>query len=657
MHSDVYRAPSQTRPLHRYLLAIFLLLCLPGCQSEGNGNPEPEPVGLLRKVVDAGELEASIKAGLTAIRPNASLDSTAGASPDATAVGAYSRTYTQELEVDEFDSVKYDGRYLFVAPMRRQFPCCWIAAELPADDLSPPPAERSIRIFETDPATAGAVEVAAIPLAEDTSVQGLYRTGDRIIAVTSNSFYGSYGDAWASLAIWAPGKSGIAVYDTTNIRQPALISEITFEGIFIESRRIGDTIYVVSRYTPEVDNLGYNVTTVAEQAANEALLNDVPLADLLPKIMINGQSRSLVTPENCYVTSDEPPAYPVLTSITAIPVANPEEFRTTCYNDDSYGVYVSPTAIYAAQSRSEGQGTRIHKFSLDAAGPDYAGSVDIDGVVWTGGQADFRLSENDGDLRAFASQVNGTSSDSVDHYLYVLRQSPSARVLEIVSRLPNDGRPEEIGKPNERLYGVRFLDDRAYAVTFEQIDPLYVFDLSDPADPRIAGTLEITGFSDFLHPVNDDLLLGLGRGDDNALKVELFNVSILSQPLSIGRDVLGGPGSYSEALNDRHAFTYLADVNGVDRFAIPADLTAGDGSHTLVESGLYLYEIRDKAFPNLASLNRVGSVVVGSENAGGTPDYSARSRSVLHGDALYYVRDDEVFSTFWTMPDVVAGPH
>jgi hypothetical protein len=305
--------------------------------------------------------------------------------------------------------------------------------------------------------------------------------------------------------------------------------------------------------------------------------------------------------------------------------------------------------MYSAQSQGDGQATRLHKIALNAGAPSYAGSVDIDGIVWTGGQADFRLSEKDGDLRAFASRFDPASPDFVDHYLYVLRESADAPELEVIAQLPNASRPEEIGKPNEQLQGVRFKDERAYAVTFERIDPLYVIDLSDPTDPKIEGTLEITGFSDFLHPVSDDLLLGLGTSESNALKLELFDISSPSQPLSLGSDVLGGPGSYSEAMFDRHAFTYLADVNGVDRFTIPADLTTDDGSFRLVESGLYLYEILDKDMPSLSSLRRVGSVVVRDENGGDTPNYSSRSRAVLHDDALYYIRDDELFPVFWPL--------
>jgi hypothetical protein len=136
----------------------------------------------------------------------------------------------------------------------------------------------------------------------------------------------------------------------------------------------------------------------------------------------------------------------------------------------------------------------------------------------------------------------------------------------------------------------------------------------------------------------------------------LFDVSNIAQPLSVGSDILGGRGSYSEAISNRHAFTYLADVDGVDRFAIPADLTAMDDSYEVTESGLFLYEIHNKTTPNLASLDRAGSVIV--HDAGEViPFYfSSRSRSVLHDDTIYYVRDDEVFSTLWSNPQTVNGP-
>ena len=215
----------------------------------------------------------------------------------------------------------------------------------------------------------------------------------------------------------------------------------------------------------------------------------------------------------------------------ARPVAGGMKVKARRIGSLAYGVYVSENALYFTESRPDTalarDVTRIHKFALQGTQVRYRGSADIDGTVWRGGQSDFRMNEFEGDLRILASQFDWTNEDFVDHKLYVLRESSTRRHLDTVSTLPNSARPEEIGKPNEALYGVRFLGDRAYAVTFLQIDPLYAIDLSDPEDPYIAGELEVTGFSDFLHPVTDDLLLGLGTGANGGVKLELFDVSDL----------------------------------------------------------------------------------------------------------------------------------
>ena len=278
----------------------------------------------------------------------------------------------------------------------------------------------------------------------------------------------------------------------------------------------------------------------------------------------------------------------------------------------------------------------------------------IDGQVWSGGQADFRMSEHAGDLRLLASEFDTQSDDFVDHRLYVLRESPSRPELDVVSQLPNDSRPQEIGKPNEMLYGVRFLADRAYAVTFEQIDPLYVIDLADPADPLIAGELEVTGFSDFLHPVSDDLLLGLGTGGDGGVKLELFDVSDITQPLSRGSTTLGRRWSTSEARYDRHAFTYQVLDATMDRFTIPAEVYGDDALYSFAESGLYLFEIRDKDQPALASLNSVGAILPPQQ--GIEIPYGSRNHSFIHDDTVYYIRNETVWSAFWDTPTMVNGP-
>ena len=645
--------------------AIFcglVLLALTGCGSSSNTTteiPEPPVQGLLSPVSDAAELESSLKSGLTRISSAAQLEAAADAAAFAAAGGNYTGTYTQELNVDELDAVRYDGEHLFVAP-RRYFHCCFILEDTGAPDIEPPPVpERSIRILETDPANADARPAGTIPLEDNVSVQGMYVENDKLFALTGSTLYGTFGDFWADVAIWAPEKLGFRIYDVSDPSSPTLDIDVKIDGVFVESRRIGDTVYLVSRYTPWIDGLHYYVTDAAQQAENEALLANVSLEDLLPKITINDESRPLVAPDRCYVPTHEAAPYAVITSITAIPIDDPNNFSTTCYNQDAYGVYVSENALYFTQHRPDTAAardiTRIHKFALAGTNVRYRGSADITGFVWRGGQRDFRMNEYNGDLRVMASQWDWSNDDFVDHYLYTLRESSTRPDLEIVSTLPNDNRPEEIGKPNEALYGVRFLGDVAYAVTFEQIDPLYAIDLSDPADPFIAGELEVTGFSDFLHPVTDELLLGLGRSAEGGIKVELFDVSNIAQPLSRGSAVIGGRGSHSEALYDRHAFTYQADINGVDRFTIPAQVYAEDGSWQYLGSALYLFEILDKTMPAITALNRVGAIEPPSVGPN-VPRWVERSRSYLHDDTVYYIQDEDVWAAFWHSPSVINGP-
>jgi hypothetical protein len=643
------------------LLSVILLVvsgslitACGGGGSTGGITPLPPVQGLLKPVSNPSELEQSIKSGFSVMQ-SPQLMADAQAAVAAAASGNFTGTYTQEARVDEFDAVRYDGSHLYVAP-RRHYYCCFLAANAVTNNTPP---ERSIRILATDPANDTASVASTIPLEDGVSVQGMYVADDRMFALTGTSIYGHFGGMWADVAIWAPEKLGYRIYDVADPTSPQLEIDATIDGVFVESRRIGDTVYIVSRYTPWIDGLDYNVTTPEQQANNQGVLASVALDDLLPKITVNGVSRTLVAPDRCYIASSDTAAgYPVITSITAVPIDNPTAFSTTCYNQDAYGAYVSENAIYFTQFQPSATdntyNTRIHKFALFNTSVHYRGSAEIEGQVWRGGQADFRMSEYAGDLRILASQFDWTNEDRVDHKLYILRESTTRPELDILSELPNENRPEEIGKPNEALYGVRFLGDRAYAVTFEQIDPLYVIDLLDPRDPFIAGELTVTGFSDFLHPVNDDLLLGLGSGGNGGVKLELFDVSNIAQPLSRGSATLGGRGSYSEARYDRHAFTYQSDVNGIDRFTIPAEIYASDGSYQFVESGLFLFEIRDKDMPALSSLNSVGSIV--PPRPGIEIPYVSRSRAFIHNDTVYYIRDETVWAASWNSPTTVNGP-
>ena len=118
--------------------------------------------------------------------------------------------------------------------------------------------------------------------------------------------------------------------------------------------------------------------------------------------------------------------------------------------------------------------------------------------------------------------------------------------------------------------------------------------------------------------------------------------------------VIGGRWSHTEVFHDRHAFTYQVDVAGADRFAVPANVFESDGSYEFLGSALYLFEIRNKAAPALATLNMVGAVEPPA--SGAEPDWVERSRAFIHDDTVFYVRDESVWASFWFAPNVVNGP-
>lgn len=124
----------------------------------------------------------------------------------------------------------------------------------------------------------------------------------------------------------------------------------------------------------------------------------------------------------------------------------------------------------------------------------------------------------------------------------------SAGTLALVGELPNARHPEPLGKPGEQLYATRFVGTRGFLVTYRLTDPLYVLNLADPADPRVAGELQVSGYSDYLFPLTDTLLLGVGKdavSDNSAgdgrfawyqgVKLALIDVSNPAQPREAAR--------------------------------------------------------------------------------------------------------------------------
>ena len=540
-----------------------------------------------------------------------------------------------------------------------------LSAELASLELTAPEDLRAIRIMSTDPAVAGVSEVGNIPLDDDRTIEGLYIDANQLALINSTGWWGRWGVSYERFETWAVQSVGLQIYDVASPEEPSISWKMELEGGFVSSRKLGNLIHLVVRHTPEIEGLIYYTDNADEIANNEALIDSLVIEDVLPKVKINGVEEVMMEAANCLVVDQnhelapEENGFPTLTLIIAVDLVNPAIVNATCYNESTNGVYVSENAIYLTQAEytdEDEHKTLVHRFSI-VTGIDYSGSGKVDGYLSGGSNVDFRINEFQGYLRLVTTTWKGEEEDRWDHQLYLLRKSSGALEMETVSMLPNQKYPDPIGKPDEDLYGVRFLGNKLYLVTFERIDPLYVLDLTNPLDPKIAGELEVKGFSDFLHPVSDQLLLGIGADDEGLVKLELFNVEIIEAPYSLGAISLveGADWSYSEARYDRHAFTYLGDTSA-DRFTVPVTLTYQEveGGYRQ-EQQLHLFEITEKDNPSVASMIPVGHLSALDHPKGNWG--GSRFRSVLHDDAVYYINDEFVWSALWTNPYNQTGPH
>ena len=501
---------------------------------------------------------------------------------------------------------------------------------------------------------------------DEDGVEGVYLDGDQLVVLTSSAWWGHFGASFAAIEPWAGERHGVRLLDLTDPRAIEETWRIDLEGALVASRRIGDRLLLVSRHFPSVEGLDLAPVDSAAQASNQARLDELTASELLPRISINGiVDEGLLSGDRCLVSdpahpeAPDSPGYPVLTTIVALDLESRAVTDALCYTEPVDGVYVSPTAVYLAYSPwglAGNSSTIVHRFTHGAP-LRYAGSGRVDGILAGGAQPDFRMSEADDHLRLLTTEFTGDDSDAFDHRLFVLAQDSEAPALRRVAELPSPDRPEEIGKNNEDVYGVRFLGDRAYVVTFERVDPLYVLDLGDPRDPRILGQVELPGFSDFLHPVSDGLLLGLGDDGEGHIKVELFDVSTPEQPLSRGSLLLAEDAAwaFSDARYDRRAFTSLSLDDGRDRLAVPvsADLVEGAPGEERYrnEQRLYLFELAQRGSPGAARLRLQG--VLTAPTATG---FGLRQRSVLHDEAVYFITGSTVWSAFWFDPAQLFGP-
>lgn len=452
-----------------------------------------------------------------------------------------------------------------------------------------------------------------------------------------------------------------------NPATPQLQERVRIDGRLIGARQIGNMVYLVTQYTPALapDALPFD----APRADREALISRLTVGDVLPNIRIgNGTPVPLVAETDCFVQPKNASPGISVTTMTAIDLTRGMASRSSrCFAGGSEALYMSPNSLYLATTRWPmptgaapfpiNSVTDIHKFSLGGAGGaviDYRGSGEVEGHLgWDTQRRSLRMSEFNGDLRVltytgqtgwfFAPDAVPTQPPPASPAtLTILRERASDRSLQVLGKLPNAQRPAAIGKPNEQVYGVRFVGNRGYVVTFRRTDPLYVLDLSNPADPRVAGELEVPGFSDYLFPITDALLLGVGkdadaRGFATGVKVALYDVGNPAQPRELASHSFGHGGSMSGLDLSRQGINLFARSPG-SRVALPLALT--DSRRQYVTRGLQKLEV-DVAARSLRvkELINVPSTLQPWDLQG--------DRSVQIGDHVYYLQGASLTAHAW----------
>ncbi|AOT11006.1 beta-propeller domain-containing protein [Pseudoalteromonas luteoviolacea] len=649
------------------------------------------------KKASSSEFSALLKNGAFLSRvPVNETDSSVpvNASPvsDGESSAGFSSTNVVEAGVDEGDRIEYDGNYLYIAAHSEQ-------------ELSQSAVFRQyVRVMKrTD---QGIEEITQIEASDSLyRHQDLYLHEGRLASVFK----------YPVLTLEAPTDSNdiastspsvnmfsntfeVSFADVSSPEQPQVINQYRIDGKILDSRVIGNELYVISQYHAAFD------TNETDELAIYQALYQTNVSDLIPKIkdLNSGETSPLFDASACYIPADatELDSANTITTITKISMQNPTSIESTCINAPSDGVYASQESIYLhkrfwpsdVSSFDDLSQTALHKFSLNGGEVAYSASGAVEGALGFGGNligmiepifvanvsnAAFRLSEYGNQLRVVTTRFS--EAKGMVHQLFVLQQQGTE--LEEIARLPNETHPTPIGKvePNgmveENIYAVRFMGERAYVVTFRQIDPLYVLDLSKADEPIMAGALEIPGYSAYLHPVSDDLLIGVGQNVDDfpfnasddsstdieptfGAKVSLFDVSDMTSPSLIKEHVFAG--GYTPVEFDHHAFSYLKVSDQTFRMTLPVEswevTIQNDNTSTWGNKNeLAAFEVNTEGS---GSLTYIGSSVATYDEPSQSVPYvrAADDRGVIHGDTIFYVHGNFVWSSLWQSPEVNAGP-
>lgn len=568
-----------------------------------------------------GETAAPAAAEESASDEAVSTSSEGGDSADGDVTG----TNVQELGVDEPDLIKTDGDRVIIASQGQ--------------------------LIFVDISSGDPVETDRINIPEGWGHE-LFFLGDRVLLFT-NADWGvvyptepidvSVEDAEADFAEssdviepggWYGPASVVMDIDISNPDDLQIDGTMRIQGSYLSARRVGNTVRMAITSPPSQLEWVYPQSSAGEERAertNREIIEETTIEDWIPTYELTTDAG---TEAGQLLDCDKLHRPAEFSGFDVVSVLS-FDMSDGLDRGDGAGVLASGQTVYASTDRfyvattewveptvadgdaweewNESYSTDVHAFAISENEPaTYVASGAVEGSLLN----QFSMDEHDGHLRIITT--DGSPWDEANQSetsLMVLREDGDV-LVEV-------GRVGGIGK-GETLFSARLLDDVGFAVTFRQIDPFYILDLSDPTNPQVTGELKIPGFSTYLHPIDENRVLGIGQdatdeGRTTGLKVSLFDVSDPTDPREVA--VWTQPNANSPAEWDHRAFQYLPSQ---DIAIVPVTSWNGD------LNGAVLLEIGDE------TITEIGDVTHEAPKAEPTSDCTAV-------DATAFTEETEFF--------------
>jgi inhibitor of cysteine peptidase len=460
----------------------------------------------------------------------------------------YSTTNIQVQGVDEGDIIKTDGKYIYQVNHNR------------------------VVVVLADPAEKMSVTEIINFTGDQFTPQELY-VDDNFLVVIGSSYQNQYIDRpliSPEAKIYPPLRNlttlKAEIFDITDKSNIKKIREVALEGNYVSSRKVGSLLYLAA-------NKYVDYYRIMEDDETSALpfYQDTTMKD---------GGKTIPYREICYFPGRLEPNYLL---VAGLDLSNPDqEMKVSAYLGAGENIYATQKNLYVAvtgyqdnsaasakkilpQPAPQDVNTLVYKFTLDQGEVKYAAQGEVPGTILN----QFSMDEHDGYFRIATTTGHSWRDDEFTskNNVYILDE-----------KMNRTGAIEDIA-PGERIYSVRFMGDRGYMVTFKKVDPLFVLDLKDPEEPKILGALKIPGYSDYLHPYDENHIIGFGKdtieisqkdwlGNDagtmafyQGMKIALFDVSDVTRPVQKFQEIIGDRGTYSELLYNHKALLFSREKN------------------------------------------------------------------------------------------------